>query len=437
MKKSDMIQLKPTQVSGESVNKIYNLSDLDHTEICSILYEPDANGRQINIYKFNNVKCIGDNLYYPNVFLHSMDLQIFLNPSEERVMSLSEIPEEKINIKVDNVCKETIKGKYFYFVYNTDNYYHFLYDSLPYLISYFHLKKKNKNIKLLMNFSNFKKDKNYLFVDEILSLLGIERADIEIIKKDFVYEEVYVSSSYTYGKDPNAPPREEIYNLYDSIKKNILKNKSIEKLPEYVYISRRSWIHKDYSNIGTNYTDRRKMTNEDELVSSLKSLGFQEIFCENLSMIDKIKLFSSAKVVVGAIGGGLSNVLFSPKYTKLVCIVSPGFFKYNKRFSHCFSKITTSYFDENKHAQEDKYKDFMRVMTNDGIIGEIINTNEKYVTIKYLEEKVAGWNKDSEYKNITVDQKDIKWTDNGINSPWICDIEKTIKQVKSLIQEHS
>jgi len=79
----------------------------------------------------------------------------------------------------------------------------------------------------------------------------------------------------------------------------------------------------------------------------------------------------------------------------------------------------------------------MRVMTNDGIIGEIINTNEKYVTIKYLEEKVAGWNKDSEYKNITVDQKDIKWTDNGINSPWICDIEKTIKQVKSLIQEHS
>ena len=83
-----------------------------------------------------------------------------------------------------------------------------------------------------MNFSNFKKDKNYLFVDEILSLLGIERADIEIIKKDFVYEEVYVSSSYTYGKDPNAPPREEIYNLYDSIKKNILKNKSIEKLPE-------------------------------------------------------------------------------------------------------------------------------------------------------------------------------------------------------------
>ena len=105
MKKSDMIQLKPTQVSGESVNKIYNLSDLDHTEICSILYEPDANGRQINIYKFNNVKCIGDNLYYPNVFLHSMDLQIFLNPSEERVMSLSEIPEEKINIMNSNISK--------------------------------------------------------------------------------------------------------------------------------------------------------------------------------------------------------------------------------------------------------------------------------------------------------------------------------------------
>ena len=176
------------------MNKIYNLSDLDHTEICSTLYESDDNGREINIYNFNNVGCVGNNLYYPNVLLHSPGLQKIYNPSEEKVMSLSEIPEEKLNIKVDNDYRQTVKGKYFYFVYNTDNYYHFLYDSLPYLISYFHLKKKNKNIKLLMNFSSFKKDKNYLFVDEMLSVLGIEKADIEIIKKDFLYEEVYVSN---------------------------------------------------------------------------------------------------------------------------------------------------------------------------------------------------------------------------------------------------
>lgn len=419
------------------MNKIYNLSDLDHTEICSTLYESDDNGREINIYNFNNVGCVGNNLYYPNVLLHSPELQKIYNPSEEKVMSLSEIPEEKLNIKVDNDYRQTVKGKYFYFVYNTDNYYHFLYDSLPYLISYFHLKKKNKNIKLLMNFSSFKKDKNYLFVDEMLSVLGIEKADIEIIKKDFLYEEVYVSSSYTYGKDPNTPPREEIYNLYDSIKKNILKNKSTKKTPEYVYISRRSWIHKDYSNIGTNYTDRRKMVNENELVDSLKSLGFQEIFCENLSMTDKIELFSNAKVIVGAIGGGLSNVLFSPKSTKLVCIVSPGFFKYNKRFSHSFAKINTLYFNQNKHAQSNKYKDFMRVMIDDGTVGEITNVNEDSITIKYIEEKVAGWNKEGEYKKITVNQKDIKWADNGINSPWVCDIQKATEEVKEILQECS
>lgn len=417
------------------MNKIYNLSDLDHTEICSTLYESDGNGRQINIYNFNNVRCVGNNLYYPNVLLYSQELQKIVNPSEEKVMSLSDLPEEKINIKVDNDCRQTIKGKYFYFVYNTDNYYHFLYDSLPYLISYFHIKKKNKSIKLLMNFSSFKKDKNYLFVDETLSILGIERTDIEIIKKDFLYEEVYVSSSYTYGKDPNTPPREEVYNLYDSIKKSVLKNKGTEKTPEYIYISRRSWIHKDYSNIGTNYTDRRKMVNEDELVDSLKCLGFQEIFCENLSMTDKIELFSNAKVIVGAIGGGLSNVLFSPKSTKLVCIVSPGFFKYNKRFSHSFTKIDTLYFSQNKHAQNNKYKDFMRVMINDGTVGEITNIDEDFVTIKYIEEKVAGWNKDGKYKKIIVNQKDIKWADNGINSPWVCDIQKAIKEVEKKLQE--
>jgi len=45
-------------------------------------------------------------------------------------------------------------GNYFYFIYNTDNYFHFLYDSLPYLISYFELKKNIPDLKLLMQYPN-------------------------------------------------------------------------------------------------------------------------------------------------------------------------------------------------------------------------------------------------------------------------------------------
>ena len=37
-------------------------------------------------------------------------------------------------------CKNICNMPLFLFIYNTDNYFHFLYDSLPYLISYLHIK---------------------------------------------------------------------------------------------------------------------------------------------------------------------------------------------------------------------------------------------------------------------------------------------------------
>ena len=49
-------------------------------------------------------------------------------------------------------------------------------------------------------------------------------------------------------------------------------------MPKLVYISRRTWINKDKSNIGTDYTNRRKMMNEDLLVEELTKLGFYRNF---------------------------------------------------------------------------------------------------------------------------------------------------------------
>ena len=90
--------------------------------------------------------------------------------------------------------------------------------------------------------------------------------------------------------------------------------------PERVYISRRTWMHNNLDNIGTNYTERRRCMNEDQVAQMFIDHGFEEVFCENLTMKEKIGIFSSAKYVSGPIGGGMANALFCPPETKVLSI---------------------------------------------------------------------------------------------------------------------
>ena len=60
---------------------------------------------------------------------------------------------EKQNMEynyVKNEIKKHMTYPLFFFIYNTDNYFHFLYDSLPYLISFFELKKYLIFINILL-----------------------------------------------------------------------------------------------------------------------------------------------------------------------------------------------------------------------------------------------------------------------------------------------
>jgi hypothetical protein len=49
--------------------------------------------------------------------------------------------------------------------------------------------------------------------------------------------------------------------------------------------------------------------------------------------------FSNATHIIGAIDCGISNVLFSPKNTKLEAIVSPTFLNVNMRFKYSLDNI--------------------------------------------------------------------------------------------------
>jgi capsular polysaccharide biosynthesis protein len=396
---------------------IKKLQDLKHERI---LHSKDDNGREIKIFKIENAMCVSNELFYPNILFKSID--DIIDPIEERIMSLeSNIMSKKITI--DKVCKKIETKNFFYFIYNTDNYYHFIYDTLPYLISYFSLKKYIPDIKILMSYPNKKKQEFYKFVDEFLEILKITKDDIILIDKDTIYENIYISSSYTHGIDSNLPPRYEIKKLFSEIVENVRKNNFDKSFPKKIYISRRSWLHNDYTNIGTNYTNRRMLINEDDLVDFLVENGYEEVFTEKLSTVDKILMFFEATHVVGAIGGGLVNVVFSKAKTKLLAIISPEFLNVNYRFKYCLEFVDVNYFNGTEHFEKEYWKKYMRVRCGQ-IIGEIKEVKKEHLVISYLNENVAGWNSEVDYEEIEVHKDECYKLDNGLNSSFVIDMLK-------------
>ena len=270
-----------------------------------------------------------------------------------------------------------------------------------------------------MQFPNPQKNSHYPFVTEMLELIGINDKDIEILNSNYEYENIFVSTSYTHDFDSNLPPRKEIYDFYQSISRkvlNIYKNPT----PKKIYISRRSHLHNDFSNIGTNYTQRRKLVNEDELVDKLTKEGYIELFTEKLSTIEKIANFANATHVVGCIGGGIANVLFSRPDTKLTAIISPTFLEVNKRFKYSLDCVDVFYDYNTYHTESNTFKTYMRVKQKyENIIGEIIKVKEKSVIVQYTDGSNTGWNSNNTYKTKELNYENIDILDNGLNSPFV------------------
>lgn len=395
-----------------------NIQGLHEIDIHTNLYPLDINGREINIYSLHNVVPQGVNLLYPNTLLLSNGKKLF-RPIDETVMSLGDAVNKCNFSSVSEEFTKVIVTPVFFFVYNTDNYYHFVYDTLPYLISFNHLRKEIPELKLLMGYPNEDKSSHYKFVTEFLEILNITEDDILMIDEDTRYDKIYISSTYTYGDDPNKPPREEVYELY----RKMVCGEITDTQPKKIYVSRRSWVHGDLSNIGTNYTTRRNLTNEDELVTVLESFGYTEIFTETMTTKEKISMFSNATSVIGAIGGGLCNVLFSGNDCELIPIVSPGFLDINERFLHSFVNTNLKLFIDTSHAESGTLKTHMRVKHN-STIGEIMAIDGSDVTLSFSESPIAGWNNSVNYSTIIVKYSECEQLDNGLNSPWTMDIEK-------------
>ena len=420
------------------------------------LYKNNDEARELGYSIFQNVIITGRNNNYPNILLLIIDdkqeNRILISPYDEKIMSLNKDSfydnnsfevEELSTISYSLKC-QPILDTVFFLIYNFDNYFHFLYDTLPYLYTYLQLKKHNSNLKLLINYPNPYKTEFYKFNTELLEKI-VDKKYWLIHNDENVYNKIYVSTSLTHGGLSNNPPCKEIYEIYDKIISNnrfscnsICATRELQE-NEYIYISRRTWINNDNSNIGTDYTTRRKMINEDKLVEELSKNGIKEIFAENLSTDEKIQLFNNAKVVIGSIGGGMSNLLFSKPTTKSLIIVTPYFLDINYRFKYCMENTNITYFNNTKtYYGEKSIPLYCRVKIKIGEkyknnIGEIIeckieDNKEKYL-INISRNDVAGFNNDVNFEKDWFCVEDFELLDNGLNSPYEVNIEKLMDTV--------
>ncbi len=295
--------------------------------------------REVKLKYFKDVQFIGHSIHYPQPLLYSRGK--LLLPTIEKFMSLGRgTVYEKEMWYTGELGSPTdiVDEPVFYFAYNMANYYHFIYDTLPYLYSYFYERKYNRNLKLLVSPPEGQTDL-YPFVWDCLDLLGIRRDDIVFLDKDTLYYTVVVGSSLTHDGLSNYRPHKGVFEVLNRMKGTYERK-------EKIYVSRRSWMHSNTKNIGTNMTEARRCVNEDEVWELFKSRGYEEVFCENLSMEEKIGLFRNAKKVAGPIGGGMVNTIFSPPETEVISINSPTFFDINTRFEYSMSHTQLHHFND-------------------------------------------------------------------------------------------
>lgn len=69
-------------------------------------------------------------------------------------------------------------------------------------------------------------------------------------------------------------------------------------------------------------THRRVLLNEDDVATTVERLGFQVMTCATVDEPTKLDAFARAKLVVGPLGAGLYNAVFSPPSTHVVALAA-------------------------------------------------------------------------------------------------------------------
>ena len=148
---------------------------------------------------------------------------------------------------------------------------------------------------------------------ETLELLGIHTSKvIEGDKHPHISADCIIASTAPRGNHTLVPEWlctyiQEAFMPYAEAESELITPET-----PYLYVSRSD-------------SSIRNVLNEKELLEALTPYGFNSIVSSKLSIREKIKLFSKAKVVLGATGAGLISMFFCKPGTKMIEIFNEGF----------------------------------------------------------------------------------------------------------------
>ena len=172
--------------------------------------------------------------------------------------------------------------------------------------------------------------KSISYITDSLDILGVTYAYIPESGRCQIHELLLTSYTAPTGNYNN----ELLNNLAMRFRKWALKN-SLSSSNKYQK-KRRIYISREF-------TYRRKILNEAEIVPILKEYGFEIVYAESMSLREQINLFHSASIVVGLHGAGLTNMLFMSSGSSVIEIRRSGDL-HNNCFYSMASELKHNYY---------------------------------------------------------------------------------------------
>ena len=190
-----------------------------------------------------------------------------------------------------------------------NNFTHWFTDVIPRINIY----KKKFNFKIINKF--YVPSIKHKFQLESLSYFGISKKNI-ITSEKFKHIEAnkIYATSHPCSHKPTMVKKWSLNYL-----NKIYKNKNINNFSKYQKI----FIHRDQlklidKNNLNKFSGYRVLMNEKEIKDYLSSIGFAIIKPENYSFPEQVKIFSSAKYVVGLYGAAMMMLTFCKKKTNVL-----------------------------------------------------------------------------------------------------------------------
>ena len=228
---------------------------------------------------------------------------------------------------------KTIKNGFVLGSSPADNYFSNLIFFFPRI---FFINQKKINIIIHRNLSN--KFRN--LIKSICEMRGVQ------ISFSFIDDDFYKFDNCL------IPQFLDIYQSISALKfflNKTLTNINVPKFRSKIYIRRED----------ANY---RKILNEADLIDKLRNHGFEIVNPQHFEILEQLKIFSNAKLIVSPHGSNLSNIIFCQKGTKIIEIGPDFDNKYEKNFLDRYknlslindldhSKIIADTVDISKHSE--------------------------------------------------------------------------------------